>query len=57
MCSSDFNWQYVTIGLDNSLEPNRQQAIIWTSDGLVYLHIYASFGLNELINLHNESLS
>ena len=29
-------WQYVIIGLDNGLAPNRRQAIIWTNDGLVY---------------------
>ena len=27
---------------------SRQQAIIWTSDGPVYWHIYASLGLNDL---------
>ena len=24
-----------------------QQAIIWTNDGIVYWHLYASLGLNE----------
>ena len=33
----------------NSLAPIRQQAIIWTNDGLVYWHIYASLDLNELM--------
>ena len=36
-------------GLDNGLVPNRWQAIIWTSGGLVYCHLYASLGLIELI--------
>ena len=33
----------------NGLAPVRQQAIIWTNGGIVYWHIYASLGLNELI--------
>ena len=33
---------------DNGMAPNRWQAIIWTNDGLAYLHIYASLGLDEL---------
>ena len=36
------------IGSDNGLAPIRRQAIIWTNGGLVYWHIYASLGLNEL---------
>ena len=28
--------------------PSRWQAIIWTNDGIVYWHIYALLGLNEL---------
>ena len=28
---------------------NRQQAIIWTNDGLVYWLVYASLGLEELM--------
>ena len=42
------NWQYGSISSDNSLAPNRRQAIIWTNDGLVYLRIYVSLGLNEV---------
>ena len=42
------NWQYIIIGSGNGLAPNRPQAIIWTSDGLVNWHIQASLGLNEL---------
>ena len=48
MCSLGLDWQYVTIGSDNGLAPNRRQAIIWTNDGLIYWHIYASLSLNEL---------
>ena len=36
-------------GLDDSLAPNRWQAIIWTSNGLVYWYIYASLCLNVFI--------
>ena len=46
--SEGSNWQYISIGLDNGLAPNRRQAIIWTNDGLIYWCIYASLGLNEL---------
>ena len=49
MCSLRFTSQYVIIGSDNGLVPNRQQAIIWTNDGLVYWGIYASLGLNEYL--------
>ena len=36
------------LGLDNGLEPNRWQAIIWTNDDQVQRSIYASLRLNEL---------
>ena len=49
-CSSPSNWQYVIIGSDNGLAQNRQQAIIWTNDGLVCWCIYALLGLNELMD-------
>ena len=40
---------YISIGSDNGLALNRQQAIIWSSDDLVHWHIYASpCDLNEL---------
>ena len=42
------NLQYSSIGSDNGLAPVRQQAIIWTNDGLVYRCIYASLSRNEL---------
>ena len=42
------NWQLASAGSDNGLVPNRQQAVIWTSAGLIYWRIYASLGLNEL---------
>ena len=35
-------WQWSIICSDNGLAPNRRQAIIWTSDGVVYCHAYAS---------------
>ena len=38
MCSLWSNSQYVIIGSDNGLAPDRRQAIIWTNDGLVYWH-------------------
>ena len=34
---------------DNGLAPNKQQAIIWTNDGLCCRCIYESLGLNKLI--------
>ena len=40
-----------SIGSDNGLVPNRQQAIIWTDDGLGWWRIYVPLGLNELIPL------
>ena len=49
--SQGSNWQHFSIGLDNDLVPKRRQAIIWTNGGLVYWHIYASFGLNALRTL------
>ena len=33
VCSQGTNWQYVSIGLDDGLAPNRCQVIIWTNDG------------------------
>ena len=47
------NWQYTSIGLENGSAPNRRQDIIWTNDGLIYWHIYASLDLNELVNFFN----
>ena len=35
----------------------RQQAIIWINDGLIYWHIWALLGLNELTHLSlNENV-
>ena len=48
--SQGSNWQYFSIGLDNGLALNSRQAIIWTNDDLFYQRIYASPGLNELID-------
>ena len=42
------NWQYGSIGEDNGLAPKRRQAIIWTSVGMFYWHIYKSLGRNGL---------
>ena len=39
------------IASDNGLSSNRQQAIIWTNDGLIYCCIYASLGRYELVLL------
>ena len=33
------NWQYISIGSDNGLALARQQAIIWTNDGRLLMHI------------------
>ena len=35
-------WQYVCIGLDNDLAPNRRQTIAWTNADPVHRRIYAS---------------
>ena len=32
VCSQGFNQKYSSIDSDNGLEPNSQQAIIWTND-------------------------
>ena len=37
LCSQGFNWKYANIASNNELALNRWWAIIWTSDGLVYL--------------------
>ena len=42
--------QYANIVSDNGLAPNRWQAFIWTSEGLVHSLIYAVLGLSELIH-------
>ena len=46
--SSEFNWQWNSIGSDKGIAPNRQQVIIWTSDGPVYWCIYVSLCLHWL---------
>ena len=41
------------VELDNGVARNRQQAIIWNNDGLVYWCIYASLDLkNDMGLLH-----
>ena len=52
ICSLRSNWQWPSIGSNNDLAPNGRQAIVWTNDGSVYWRIYASLGLNELINIY-----
>ena len=44
---SCIKWLY---SIDNDLAPNMCQAIIWTSDGLIYWRIYTSLGVDELRN-------
>ena len=39
-------YQEVSIGAVDGMALNRQQAIIWTNDSLVFWHIYESPGLN-----------
>ena len=46
VCSQWSNWQYPSIGSDNSLTPNRRHPIIWTIDGLDWWRKYASLRLN-----------
>ena len=49
-CSQWAKQQNASIGSDTGLERNRQQAIIWTSDGIAYLRINASLDRNNLAN-------
>ena len=53
-----FPMVYLTIWkhwADNSLAPNRRQAIIWTNDGkFADAYIYASFAFNELNNFASK---
>ena len=39
-----------SIGSDNGLAPKKWQTIIWTDNGMFYCRIYASFGINELMD-------
>ena len=43
-CSLGSNKQYLIIGLDNGLAPNRRQAIIWTNADPIHWRIYAALG-------------
>ena len=38
------NWQWISIGLDNGLVPNRRQAIIWAHTDPIHWRIYAAPG-------------
>ena len=42
-------WKYVSIGPDDCLMTNGQQAIIWASHSLIYWRIYASFQLRHFL--------
>ena len=44
-----WNWQFTSIGLGDGAAPITQQAIIWTSDGLLYSLLYAA--LTRLMNM------
>ena len=54
MCSLGLSRQYVILGSDNGLAPNRRQAVIWTNDDLVHWRIHASLGLNELLTKNDN---
>ena len=47
-CSWGSNWQYLSIGLDNGLVPNRRQAIICTNADPFHWRIYAALWSDEL---------
>ena len=51
------NWQKCSIVSDNGLAVNRQQAIIWTNEGLSWWLIYASLGLNEIITYQSQRVN
>ena len=42
------SWQYLSIGFDNGLVPNRRQAFIWTNADLTHWCIYVALGGDEL---------
>ena len=48
ICSQQWNWQWASTGSENSLAPNRRQAIITTNGGPIHWRIPASLGLNRL---------
>ena len=45
MHSYGCNQQYASIGLDNGLQPDRQELMIWTNSGLDYGRIQYSIRL------------
>ena len=47
-CSGWSNQQFFSIGSEIGLAPNRQQAIIWISDGIDYWHRFTPLGRNKL---------
>ena len=48
---SKLSLKHVRKGLIDNNPTSRRQAIIWTSDGLVWWHIYASLDDNELLEI------
>ena len=52
-CSLWCDWWEVIIGLDNSLTPNRQQAIIWTNDDPVRPSVNKSW-VNSRLQKHHQ---
>ena len=51
VCSQVSNWQYLSIGLDKGLAPNKRQAIIWTNADPIRWRIYAAQGGDALRRL------
>ena len=48
ICSQGHYWQWISIGSDTGLAPNRRQVIIWTNAGPIHWRIYAAIGIDEL---------
>ena len=55
ICSLWSNRQYGNIDSNNGLAQNRQQAIIWSNVSMRYWCIYASLGLNVLMQKRRNS--
>ena len=50
VCSQGSNRQQTSIGLDNGLAPNRQQANILTNANPIHWRIYTTLGGDKLIH-------
>ena len=48
VCSTGFNEQYPSIGLDNGLAPNMRQAIMWSNAHPIHWRIHAALEGDEL---------